>query len=374
MPKGCNCQGQTKPCTGGGAMVFATPPPTTTMPAPAQPPIPPPPPPVPLPGPPPPLPLAPAKPLPGLPGLPGIDTGLLPTLGPPPLWKMTPAPTLPPPVTTPPPPTTPGPTTPAWVETPYGLIAGTTPNPWLQFTTTQPATTVPPPEVTGFLAVTLLSAAVNPGTKILMVEDQASFTVGAQVMIDEGTDRAEINKIVGFGSMIMETPLVFPHDVGCNVTMARKELNATAFAAFKNATAERAKAITDAEHAVSDKAKENLEAAKETERERILAEAAAEREKMEAAEKAAKEKAGAALVQADTKGPMSFLYRSFNRFTQQHFSGEQDPCNCPCTDMPMQLPMQFAVQNPVQQNYMSSAAGVDQAFDSIMNSNSVPYR
>jgi len=111
---------------------------TTTMPAPAQPPIAPPPPPPPLPGPPPPLPLAPAKPLPGLPGLPGFTDALLPTLGPPPLWKMTPAPTLPPLVTTPAPPTTPGPTTPAWVETPFGLVAGTTLSPFLAFTTTYP--------------------------------------------------------------------------------------------------------------------------------------------------------------------------------------------------------------------------------------------
>merc|ERR1719263_1426767 len=51
---------------------------------------------------------------------------------------MTPAPTLPPPVTTPPPPTTAGPTTPPWVETPFGLIAGTTPSPYAAFTTTLP--------------------------------------------------------------------------------------------------------------------------------------------------------------------------------------------------------------------------------------------
>lgn len=141
MPAGCNCQGQTtgtKCSQGQGMAGFAFPPGTTTMPAPAQPPIPPPPPPPPLPGPPPPLPLAPAKPLPGLPGLPGIGLNILPTLGPPPLFKMTPPPTLPPPVTTPPPPTTPGPTTPAWVETPFGLIAGTTPSPWAAFTTPSP--------------------------------------------------------------------------------------------------------------------------------------------------------------------------------------------------------------------------------------------
>lgn len=138
MPKGCNCQGKNtgKKCADAAnnaammAFLMAT---TTTMMAPAQPPIPPPPPPVPLPGPPPPLPLGPAKPLPGLPGLPGITVDSLPTLGPPPLFKMTPFPTMPPPLTTPAPPTTPGPGTPPWVMTPMGLIAGTTPNPYMKF-------------------------------------------------------------------------------------------------------------------------------------------------------------------------------------------------------------------------------------------------
>lgn len=148
-PASCNCQGKSTNtnCAGNAAaqammnFLMAT---TTTMQAPAQPPIPPPPPPVPLPGPPPPLPLGPAKPLPGLPGLPGISVANLPTLGPPPLFRMTPAPTWPPPMTTTGAATTPGPTTPAWVETPMGLIAGTTPNPFLKFMTT-PRPWVPAP-------------------------------------------------------------------------------------------------------------------------------------------------------------------------------------------------------------------------------------
>lgn len=155
-PFGCNCQGTTKGaggpgCSGGagGGVGYMMPAPTTTMTPPAQPPIPGPPPPVPLPGPPPPLPLAPAAPLPGLPGLPGISIDMLPTLGPPPLYKMTPAPTMPPwwgqPVTTPAPPTTPGPTTPAWVETQFGWIAGTTPSPYARFTTRSPWATPQPP-------------------------------------------------------------------------------------------------------------------------------------------------------------------------------------------------------------------------------------
>lgn len=147
-PRGCNCLGVTsgKACdqAGGAAWWSFTPAPTTTMMAPAQPPIMAPPPPPPLPGPPPPLPLAPAKPLPGLPGLPEINLNIMPTLGPPPLFKMTPAPTAWPvggiiPITTPAPPTTAGPTTPAWVESPYGfgLIAGTTGSPYARFTTTR---------------------------------------------------------------------------------------------------------------------------------------------------------------------------------------------------------------------------------------------
>jgi len=131
IPAGCNCAGQG---CGGAArpvMTFGMPVASTTMAALAQPPIAPPPPPLPLPGPPPPLPLAAAKPLPGLPGLPMVGEDWLPTLGPPPLAKMTPAPTMPPPRPTYPPVTTPGPTTPIWVETKYGWIAGTTPNPYM---------------------------------------------------------------------------------------------------------------------------------------------------------------------------------------------------------------------------------------------------
>jgi len=151
IPYGCNCMGTTGgKCNGGGGGT-PFPPGTTTMPAPAQPPIPPPPPPLPLPGPPPPLPLGPAKPLPGLPGLPGITLDTLPTLGPPPLYRMTPPPTFAPNlfsgaggiygygrVTTPPPPTLPPATTPAWQETPFGLVAGTTRSPFMAFTTTYP--------------------------------------------------------------------------------------------------------------------------------------------------------------------------------------------------------------------------------------------
>jgi len=136
VPSGCNCQGRTTgtSCSGTAAAMPYRP---TMMPIPAQWPIDPPPPPPPLQGPPPPLPLVPAKPLPGIPSMRFVGVDLLPTLGPPPLWKMTPPPTLPPPFTTLPP-TTPGPTTPAWVKTPLGLVAGTTLSPWLALTTRSP--------------------------------------------------------------------------------------------------------------------------------------------------------------------------------------------------------------------------------------------
>lgn len=143
MPAGCNCQGTNtgKKCSGAGAAGWVTPAPTTTMQAPAQPPIPPPPMPPPLPGPPPPLPPVAAKPLPGLPGLPGISVDLLPTLGPPPLARMTPFPTMAPVPTTPAPPTTAGPTT-SWQMTPLGLVPGTTLSPFMAYMMSQ--STAPP--------------------------------------------------------------------------------------------------------------------------------------------------------------------------------------------------------------------------------------
>jgi len=330
-------------------MAFKWPDPTTTMPAPAQPPIMPPPPPILPGGAPPPLPPIPAADLPGLPGLPGIGLDILPTLGPPPLFKMTPPPTMPPPVTTPAPPTTPGPTTPAWVETNWGLIAGTTPNPWLQFTTTTVTTTQAP--IPGIQVLTTLARAVEPGTKILMVASQEGLLVGRQIIIEKGTEREEYNKISAFGSIVCDSPLVFPHAPGANVSMMDIDLNATQYAHALAVAANRSSMLASIEKDASDQAAENLAAQRKAERERIKAEAKAAREAIEAKEEAAKEAKKAVFLQSDSKhekGPFSFLYRSFNRLThQQQVEGN---CNCPCADV-------------------NTAVGVDGAFESIMSQN-----
>lgn len=143
-PPGCNCGAKMPPrpitpCPVG----FVAPKATIPPPALSNVYIPPLPPPLAdIADPPPPLPPVPAKGLPGLPGLPGLTVAALPTLGPAPLWKMTPPPTAPPPVTTPPPPTTPMPVaSTSWFETPTGLEAGPTQSPFLAFTTTSPVTT-----------------------------------------------------------------------------------------------------------------------------------------------------------------------------------------------------------------------------------------
>lgn len=139
-PASCNCQGKTDGTKCGGAAQLR-PYMTGASMFPVAWPIPPPPPPPPMePGPPPPLPPIPPKQLPDIPGMPAIGLNIVPTLGPPPLWKMTPPPTLPPPITTPMPRPTVNPflTTPAWVETPVGLARGSTLSPWLAFTTPFP--------------------------------------------------------------------------------------------------------------------------------------------------------------------------------------------------------------------------------------------
>merc|ERR1719235_136589 len=119
---------------------------TSTIPPMEQPPIePPPPPPMPS-APPPPIPAPLLKQLPPLPILQGLKADAMVTLGPPPLWKMTPPPTLPPLFTTPIPRPSLAPfwaTTAPWVQTPLGLAAGTTPSPWLRFTPGGPPAPVP---------------------------------------------------------------------------------------------------------------------------------------------------------------------------------------------------------------------------------------
>lgn len=147
VPVGCNCgaRGGGKPAAGVGCTGAATgmmQAPTTAQPM-AQPPIPPPPPPPPMAGPPPPLPPPAAKPLPGIPSMPDLTEALLPELGAPPLWKMTPPPTMPPMVTMPPT-TMPPMTTLPWMETPLGLAPGTTPSPYAaMFTTRSPYAAMP---------------------------------------------------------------------------------------------------------------------------------------------------------------------------------------------------------------------------------------
>jgi hypothetical protein len=63
--------------------------------------------------------------------------------------------------------------------------------------------------ITGFVAA---------GSVKLPVSSIAGFQVGSEVVIDIDTPTEERNTIVGFGSILLETPLQFDHDAGATVT------------------------------------------------------------------------------------------------------------------------------------------------------------
>lgn len=48
-------------------------------------------------------------------------------------------------------------------------------------------------------------------------QNQAGFTVGSNVVLDVGTPVEEVNQVVGFGSLVLKTPLKFNHNNGAKV-------------------------------------------------------------------------------------------------------------------------------------------------------------
>jgi hypothetical protein len=71
--------------------------------------------------------------------------------------------------------------------------------------------------VTTIVITTTLTAATNVGDTQLQVESEAGFQVGMQVTIDPGTPNEEASIISGFGSIMLQSPLLFPHIAGSTV-------------------------------------------------------------------------------------------------------------------------------------------------------------
>ncbi len=66
---------------------------------------------------------------------------------------------------------------------------------------------------TGYATTTLI-ANIPASSQLLEVATIEGFFVGNNVLINPGGTNEEINKIIGFGSILLETPLVFDHQAG----------------------------------------------------------------------------------------------------------------------------------------------------------------
>lgn len=71
--------------------------------------------------------------------------------------------------------------------------------------------------VTTIVITTMLTAATNVGDTQLQVESEAGFQAGMEITIDPGTPNEEASVISGFGSILLQSPLLFPHIAGSTV-------------------------------------------------------------------------------------------------------------------------------------------------------------
>jgi len=66
-----------------------------------------------------------------------------------------------------------------------------------------------------------LKVRCSAGTEVLPVVSNSDFEIGEAVVIDAGTPIEEVNRIVGFGSLLLESPLKFDHGPGALINAAR---------------------------------------------------------------------------------------------------------------------------------------------------------
>merc|ERR1719197_684859 len=62
---------------------------------------------------------------------------------------------------------------------------------------------------------------VRAEVTVLPTVSNSGFEIGEDIVIDAGTPVQEFNRIVGFGSLILESPLKFDHSAGALVNVAR---------------------------------------------------------------------------------------------------------------------------------------------------------
>jgi len=66
-------------------------------------------------------------------------------------------------------------------------------------------------------ATTTMQAEAKAGSTALPVTTQNGFSIGQQIIIDQGTTLEETNEIAGFGSIILKNPLKFTHSTGTKI-------------------------------------------------------------------------------------------------------------------------------------------------------------
>jgi len=77
----------------------------------------------------------------------------------------------------------------------------------------------PSPEKPASLPNSLKTPAAK-GSKELAVLSNAGFDIGVDIVIDAGTPIEEYNKVIGFGSLILASPLQYDHGAGAIITTA----------------------------------------------------------------------------------------------------------------------------------------------------------
>lgn len=77
---------------------------------------------------------------------------------------------------------------------------------------------VPPPQTKAIVPV-------KRGATVLPVVSNVGFEIGQEVVIDKGTPIEEENKILGFGSLILEYPLQFDHGIDAIAAASNEDID-----------------------------------------------------------------------------------------------------------------------------------------------------
>jgi hypothetical protein len=72
--------------------------------------------------------------------------------------------------------------------------------------------------IVDYQVTTMVTDFIAAGTAKIPVSSSAGFKIGSEVVIDAGSPAEESNRIIGFGSILLETPTQFDHEVAAIVS------------------------------------------------------------------------------------------------------------------------------------------------------------